>query len=329
MGFDISRRAILGGGALFAVTAGCAKAVGVPSAAGDEIVRLWPDAPPGDQGRPIHRKIEERSQDVAHPDRWVTGIDRPVLIVRRPANPNGAGVLVVPGGSYSFLAYDNEGTEQARWLNERGVTAFILQYRLPGEGWSDRADVPLQDAQRAMRVIRAGAAGFAVRPDRIAVLGFSAGGHLAGSLATRHADPVYAAIDSTDRLSARPDVAGLIYPVISMEAPFTHGGSRDNLLGADAPAAQRRAFSVEHRVTAATPPMFIVHASDDGLVPVANSLALYNALLDAKRPAELHVFDEGGHGFGARLPRAIPTAIWPSLFAAFAARKGIFPSVAA
>jgi acetyl esterase/lipase len=303
-GSDISRRAILGGGALLAVTAGSANAIAMLPATADEIVPLWPSAPPGDQGTAIHRKIEERSQDPAHPDRWVTGIDRPALVVRRPANPSGSGVLIVPGGSYSFLAYDNEGTEQARWLNERGITAFILLYRLPGEGWGGRADVPLQDAQRAMRVIRA-------------------------SLATRHADPVYAAIDATDRLSARPDVAGLIYPVVSMDASFSHGGSRDNLLGADAPEAQRRAFSVERRVTAATPPTFIVHASDDGLVPVANSLALYGALLDAKRPAELHVFDEGGHGFGARLPKSIPTAIWPSLFSTFAARKGVFPPGAA
>lgn len=328
-GSDISRRAILGGGALLAVTAGCANAIAMPPATADEIVPLWPSAAPGDLGSAIHRKIEERSQDPAHPDRWVTGIDRPALVVRRPANPNGSGVLIVPGGSYSFLAYDNEGTEQARWLNERGITAFILLYRLPGEGWGGRADVPLQDAQRAMRVIRAGAAGFAVRPDRIAVLGFSAGGHLAGSLSTRHADPVYAAIDAADRLSARPDVAGLIYPVVSMDASFSHGGSRDNLLGTGAPEVQRRAFSLERRVTAATPPTFIVHASDDGLVPVANSLALYGALLDAKRPAELHVFDEGGHGFGARLPKTIPTAIWPSLFSTFAARKGVFPPGAA
>jgi len=320
---DISRRAILGGGALLAIGAGCAQAVAAPAAA-DEIVPLWPGRPPGDPGHAIERKIEERSHDPAHPDRWLTGIGRPELIVRRPANPNGSAVLVIPGGSYRFLAYDNEGAEQARWLNARGVTAFILLYRLPVEGWAARADVPLQDAQRAMRVIRAGAAGFGVKPDRVAVLGFSAGGHLAGSLATRHGEQVYAPVDAADRLSARPELAGLIYPVISLDSEFTHVESRDDLLGAGAPVARRAVYSVNKRVTAATPPMFLVHAADDGLVPVANTLALYQAMLDAKRPAELHVFDEGGHGFGIRLPRTVPTSAWPALFATFAARKGVF-----
>lgn len=321
---DISRRAVLGGAAFLAVTAGRAEAVGALPTVGEEIVPLWPAAPPGDLGRVIERKVEQRSQDASHPDRWLTGIGRPELIVHRPANPNGAAVLLIPGGSYRFLAYDNEGTEQARWLNERGITAFILLYRLPTEGWARRADVPLQDAQRAMRVIRAGAAGFAVKPDQIAVLGFSAGGHLAGSLATRHAEPVYAPVDAADQLSARPDVAGLIYPVISLDSGFTHVESRTDLLGADALPATWSAYSIDKRVTAATPPMFLVHAADDGLVPVANTLALYQAMLDAKRPAELHVFDEGGHGFGARLPRTVPTSAWPSLFATFAARKGVF-----
>lgn len=321
---DISRRAILGGGALLAIGAGCAQAVAAPPAAVDEIVPLWPGKPPGDQGRVIERKVEERSHDPAHHDRWLTGIARPELVVFRPANPNGSAVLLIPGGSYRFLSYDNEGVEQARWLNERGVTAFILLYRLPVEGWAGRADVPLQDAQRAMRVIRAGAAGFAVKPDRVAVLGFSAGGHLAGSLATRHAERVYAPVDATDQLAARPDVAGLVYPVISLDSAFTHVESRNDLLGANAPVAQRTVYSVDKRVTAETPPIFLVHASDDGLVPVANALALYQAMLDAKRPAELHVFDEGGHGFGARLPRAIPASAWPGLFATFAARKGVF-----
>jgi len=159
---------------------------------------------------------------------------------------------------------------------------------------------------------------------RRAVLGFSAGGHLAGSLATRHAEPVYAPVDAADQLSARPDVAGLIYPVINLDSAFTHVESRTDLLGADAPTAKWSPYSVDKRVTAATPPMFLVRAADEGLVPVANTLALYQAMLDAKRPAELHVFDEGGHGFGARLPRTVPTSAWPSLFAAFAARKGVF-----
>lgn len=292
---------------------------------GDEIIPLWPNAIPGDRHAAITRKVADQSHDPKHLDRWITGIAKPALVVRRAAQPNGAAVLVMPGGGYGFLSYDNEGEEQAAWLNARGITAFILLYRLPSEGWSNQALVPLQDAQRALRLIRADAARFQLDPAKIAILGFSAGGHLAGSLATRFAEPTYAPIDRIDAVSARPDLVGLLYPVVSLEAPFTHGGSRDNLLGRDAPAALRHAGSVETRVTADTPPTFLVHAADDGLVPVANSIALFTALNVQHRPSELHVFDSGGHGFGARLPSIMPGSAWPGLFHAFGASKGIFP----
>jgi acetyl esterase/lipase len=321
-GGDLSRRGLIGGAALLTL----AGAAGAQTAAGDEVVPLWPGRIPGAPARTMPRKVEERSKTAGFTDRWVTGVDVPALVVKRPARPNGAAVLLVPGGGYGFLAYDNEGVEQARWLNALGVTCFILLYRLPGEGWGERRLVPLQDAQRAMRVIRSRAAGFGVDAKRIAVIGFSAGGHLAGSLATRHGERVYAPVDAADTLSARPDLAGLIYPVISMDAAITHTGSRDNLLGATPSAAEVAAASVEKRVTAQTPPVFLVHASDDGTVPIANSLSVYSALLAAKRPAEMHLFDEGGHGFGARLPKATPAAAWPTLFAAYAARRGVFPA---
>lgn len=317
---DLTRRGLIGGATLLAL----AGSAGAQTAAGDEVVPLWPGAIPGAGSRPIARKVNERSKTPGGHDRWVTGIDSPALVVKRPAQPNGAAVLLVPGGGYGFLSYDNEGIEQARWLNALGVTCFILLYRLPGEGWGERRLVPLQDAQRAVRVIRARATAFGVDPARVAVLGFSAGGHLAGSLATRFAERVYAPVDAADRLSARPDLAGLIYPVVSMDAAITHKGSRDNLLGPTPSAADVDAASVDKRVTAETPPIFLVHASDDGTVPVANSLSLYAALLAAKRPAEMHLFDEGGHGFGVRLPKAVPTAAWPTLFAAYARRKGVF-----
>lgn len=319
---DLTRRGIIGAAAAVALV-GPAVA---QTRSGDEIVQLWPDRIPGDQGARIQRKVNERSKNPSAPDRWVTGIEAPALVVRRPETPNGAAVLLVPGGGYGFLAYDNEGTEQARWLNAIGVTCFILLYRLPGEGWGNRHLVPLQDAQRAMRVIRANAKRFGVDAQRVAVLGFSAGGHLAGSLATRHAEATYAPVDAADRLSARPDLAGLIYPVIGMDAAITHSGSRDNLLGPTPTAEAVAAASVQRRVTAETPPVFLIHASDDGTVPVANSLAMYEALLAAKRPAELHIFDEGGHGFGARLPKAVPVSAWPTLFTTYATRKGVFPA---
>nr|WP_245654144.1 alpha/beta hydrolase [Novosphingobium rosa] len=298
-------------------------AASAQTGAHDEVVELWPGLPPGSTGAAITRKIADQSKDPAHPDRWVTGIARPVLVVYRPERPNGTAALIMPGGGYGFLSYDNEGVSQAAWLNARGVTAFILMYRLPSEGWNDRADVPLQDAQRAMRVIRSGASRFGIRADQVAILGFSAGGHLAGSLATRHAARVYAPVDAADQLSARPDVAALIYPVVTLDQPFAHIDSRNKLLGPDAGLADQRARSVERNVDATTPPTFLVHAADDGLVPPANSIALFDALRAAKRPVALHIFEDGGHGFGTRLPKTQSASAWPDLFSTFATRQGI------
>ncbi len=320
---DMDRRAALAAAAGLAALPGLARA---QTSAADELIDLWPGTPPGGTGAWIVRKIADQSKDPATPDRWVTGIARPVLVVRRPARPNGAAMLVVPGGGYGFLSYDNEGTSQAAWLNARGITAFILLYRLPGEGWARRQDVPLQDAQRAMRIIRTNAVQLGVAQDRIGALGFSAGGHLAGSLATRHAEVVYDPVDAADRQDARPDIAGLVYPVVSLDAPFTHRGSRDMLLGPDASTDMRRARSIELRVDAATPPVFLVHATDDGLVPPANSIALFQAMEAARRPVALHIFEDGGHGFGVRLPRTMQASAWPDLFATFAARHGLIPA---
>lgn len=318
---NLSRRLMLGLGSALGIAPALVRGASVDS---NEVVPLWPGKAPGDIGTRIVRRVVERSTDPSYSDRWIYGVSQPTLTAFRPTRPTGAAVLVLPGGSYEFLAYDNEGTGQARWLNAIGVTAFVLSYRLPNEGWGGRADVPLQDAQRAIRVIRRDAARFGVDPARVAVLGFSAGGHLAGSLATRHAEPVYAPIDAADRLPARPDIAGLVYPVVTLAGPATHGGSRDFLLGKDAAQEAKLHRSVERRVDANTAPMFLVHASDDGLVPIANSIALYQALVDQRRPAEFHAFDEGGHGFGAHLPPAMPGSQWPQLFTRFAARKGVF-----
>ena len=319
-----SRREVLAAAAALPFAGAAAHAA--PITWGDDVIQLWPGKAPGAPARLPVGKVEQRSKDPGFNDRWLTGIDRATLMVRRAAQPNAAAVLLVPGGGYGFLAIDNEGEEQARWLNARGVTCFILSYRLPGEGWANRATVPLQDAQRAMRVIRGRAASYGVDPKRVAALGFSAGGHLAGSLATRFDERVYAPVDAADQQSARPDLAGLIYPVVSLSAPFTHGGSRDALFGPGADAALLRAASVETRVTEATPPIFLAHASDDGLVPIGNSIALYQAMLEKGRETEFHGFDKGGHGFGARLPKTVPASAWPDLFAAYAQRIGVLPA---
>ena len=323
----LTRRSLLAVGSAMALAPVAARAVELMGA--QEHVPLWPGKIPGDIGTKITRRIDPRSGTDANPDRWIYGVARPELIVFRPANPNGAAVLCMPGGSYEFLAFDNEGAEQARWLNARGVTVFVLMYRLPAEGWARREDVPLQDAQRAMRVIRRDATKYGIDPRRVMALGFSAGGHLCGSLTTRHAEQTYAPVDAADHISARPDLSAMIYPVVTLDSPWAHTGSRDNLLGKDAPEALKRSHSVEQRVDADTPPLFVVHAEDDGTVPVQNSLDLYKAMLDHKRPIEMHLFDQGGHGFGVRLPADMPGSEWPRLLARFAARKGIIPQRAA
>jgi acetyl esterase/lipase len=177
-----------------------------------------------------------------------------------------------------------------------------------------------------MRLIRASAGRYQLDTKRIMVIGFSAGGNLAGLLATRHRDALYAPVDAADALPARPDLAGLIYPVASLSAPYTHVGSRDALLGAGSSLAEQQHYSTELHVDEATPPCFLVHAGDDGLVPVANSIGLYTALQAKARPAELHIFNEGGHGFGVRLPETKTASAWPRLFRAFAASEGLLPT---
>ncbi|MDE1916716.1 MAG: alpha/beta hydrolase [Sphingomonadales bacterium] len=287
-------------------------------------IPLWPGEAPGAPAKLPKPAYEQRSSDAGFDDRWLTGIAHPTIEVRRPAFQDGSAVLIIPGGGYGFLSIDNEGEEQARWLTERGVTCFILYYRLPGEGWANRQVVPLQDAQRAMRLIRSRAGEFGIDPARVAVLGFSAGGHLAGSIATRFGEATYTPVDAADHLSARPDLVGMIYPVVTLAQPFVHAGSRDALLGAGASEAERRAGSVENLVSESTPPVFLTASSDDGLVPIANSMAMYGALLAKARPCEFHGFDKGGHGFGVRLPKTTPASAWADLFYAYGRRHELY-----
>lgn len=287
-----------------------------------EIVKLWPGKPPGALAALPRERVLDRVKTSGFQDRIVTGVGEPLMTVFRPARPNGAACLVIPGGAYIRVVIDKEGFEIAHRLAEAGVTSFVLRYRLPAEGWADRADVPLQDAQRAIRLIRAGAGRYGVDPARVAALGCSAGGHVAASLATGHGRTVYPPVDEADRLPARPDLSALLYPVIDMALPHAHVGSRTALLGASPTPAAEAAYSPHRQVTAGTPPTFLVHAADDTSVPVENSLDYLTALRAAKVPAEAHIFEEGGHGFGIYLARGKPAHAWPDLFLAWAARRG-------
>lgn len=279
-----------------------------------ETIPLWPGEAPGLINQALAERTEERGT-AAVPDRSLSGIRTPRLEVFRAVKPNGTAMLVIPGGGYARVVVDKEGRELARWLAERGITAFVLYYRLPAEGWRNQADVSLADAQRAMRLIRASAKRFGLEAARTGVVGFSAGGHLCADLAVRHDRRVYEPVDAADRLDARPMIAAPIYPVVSMDPAIAHAGSRTNLLGADPSAAQMAEHSPDRQVTGATPPLFVLHAHDDRTVPVANALALHAAARAAGVPVELHLFERGGHGFGwGRRTAGLPVHLWPELW---------------
>lgn len=278
----------------------------------DDSVALWPDGhlavPAG-----LVERIVQRSEDPQASDRMVEHVTRPRLDIFRPARPNGAAVILAPGGGYRYVVIDKEGYELARWLAARGVTAYVLFYRLPGDGWANGADVPLADAQRAVRLVRSRAKQDGIDPARVAFGGFSAGGHVATSLLTRFDAPVYEAVDAADALPARPDALTGIYPVVSMDPAIAHPGSREKLLGANPDAAREALYSPERNVRPDQPPLWLLHAEDDKGVPAANSLRLREAARAIGASCESHVFERGGHGFGLMKTAGLPVAIWPEL----------------
>ena len=253
-------------------------------------ILLWPDGAPGAKGD--------------KPD------DKPMLTIFLPdkSKANGAAVVICPGGGYGHLAVDHEGKQIAEWLNSLGMAGFVLEYRHRGHGYGHPA--PLQDAQRAIRTVRARAAEWNVNPEKIGIMGFSAGGHLASTAGTHFDKGDPQAADTIDRASCRPDFMILCYPVIAFGEPYTHRGSQNNLIGADAPAEMVKSLSNEKQVTPDTPPTFLFHTDEDKTVSPENSIQFYLALRRAKVPAELHIYQKGGHGTG--LARQVPgTCNWP------------------
>ena len=288
-----------------------------------ETIDLWPAGAPGMPASPPRETVTERSTDELVTDRAVLGITRPRMAVFRPDRPNGATVLLTPGGGYKHVVVDKEGYEMARWLTARGFTAFVLFYRLPGEGWANRSDVALADAQRAMRLVRHRAGDFAIDPERVAAMGFSAGGHVCADLAARFAARVYAPVDAADALSAKPICAAPVYPVVSMDPAIAHAGSRDLLLGPAPTPALEAAHSPDRNVPADAPPHFLLHAEDDDVVPSENTLRLRAALKARGIPVETHLFAQGGHGFGLRKAIGKPVEAWPDLWRAWARTVGL------
>lgn len=260
-----------------------------------EIIPVWPDSIPGSIVNYDYQEMALYKEGIAFNIRKVT---TPTLSVFLPVNDkfNKSAVVICPGGGYSHLAIDKEGTKVAIWLNSLGITAFVLKYRLPNDSiMKDKSIGPLQDAQEALRIVRRNAEKWKLDSNKIGIMGFSAGGHLAATLSTHYNDKLYETIDS---ISARPNFSMLIYPVISMKNEITHIGSQSNLLGESPSASSLIFFSNELWVNPKTPPTFLVHATDDSSVSVVNSIHYFQALKSSKVPVEMHLYEKGGHGFG-------------------------------
>ncbi|EKO3397975.1 alpha/beta hydrolase [Vibrio fluvialis] len=275
---------------------------------GHTVIPLWPSTQPVPDLAP---RFSDRSSDEVVRDREISQITRPEMVVVEPEHPNGIGLLVLPGGSYQRVAFDKEGMDTAIAMSEKGYTVFVMTYRMPGDGHAEGVHAPLADAQRAIRLIRAHAQRWALR--HIGIIGFSAGGHAAGTLVVHHHQAVYPLQDSADLLSPRPDFAALMYPVISMDEEIGHDGSRYELMGDDPDTTTRQHYSLHTQVSPDTPPCFLMHASDDNAVKADNSLVFWQALKAHHVPTELHIFARGGHGFGLRGVQHLPAKHWLQL----------------
>lgn len=299
----IDRRSLLAASA-----AGLATSAVGQSAAALEVVPLWPGRPPGGERVTVTQRSVRRSPTSPPTDVATYGVTRPTLTIIRPLRPNGTSILMIPGGGYERVALASDGGAIARHFAGLGFTVGALLYRLPYDGWAAGPDAPLQDAQRALRVLRR------IAPGRSGVIGFSAGGHLAGSLAKRFGERSYQRLPDEQDAPARPDFAGLFFPVVTMRDPHAHGASRKNLLGANPSNERVDRWSLEGDLPKDMPPTFVSAAADDRVVPVENSLMLFSALRAAKIPSALHIFDVGGHGFGSLTDAGGPGRFWPQLF---------------
>ncbi|MGA9658566.1 MAG: alpha/beta hydrolase [Asticcacaulis sp.] len=287
------------------------------------MIDLWPQIPAGQ----LHPDMKEITEEVTGNEpvrvRRTQGTSRPRMALFRPDKPNGGAMLIIPGGGFTWNYFEHEGYQVADYFRAQGLTCFVLFYRLANDGWDKAADVGTIDAQRAMRVIRKHAAQYGLDPARVGVMGFSAGGFVTASLATRHAQVLYAPVDDADAVPARPSLAASIYPVISLDPAIAYAGTAPSLLGGPPTPEQIARYAPDHNVDAQTPPMFLTQAEDDGTVPVANSLVMRAAMKAAGRVVETHLFATGGHGFGMKPAPDQPHHIWPQLLTNFARQNGL------
>ncbi len=273
----------------------------------NQILPLWEGDPPN------YRETGEVTIfDTADIVR-VRNVQKPDIAIFLPSKKNATGeaVVICPGGGYEILAYDWEGSDIARWLNSRGIAAFVLKYRLPGS----KSNIvphksPLMDAQRALRMVRANAEKWNIDPAKIGVMGFSAGGHLASTLSTHYDGGDSSNPDPVEQVSCRPDFSVLVYPVISFTEDFQHSGSRINLIGNDTDEELIEYYSNELQVTEDTPPAILIHSDDDSGVPVENSIVYYMALRNNKINSEMHIYPYGGHGYSLAIGQG-HLSTWP------------------
>lgn len=308
----LSRRLVLG--ASGAVATGSLLPAGSPLYAHAlEEISLWPGSPPGRGGTTGPEKIGGEGSGYGA----VSNVSKPRMRVYRPNAGNGRAVLVIGGGGYFRIQLWKESSPAARWLQIRGYTVFELIHRLPNDGWE--AAAPFADAQRAMKIIRTRASEFGLRPDRIGIMGFSAGGHLAGFTALQPRRKFYDGADAFEAASARPDFAALLFPVVSLRKPFDTTRTRKEIVGDKADPAAEAAWSLDTYAAKDAPPMILFSSADDPTTPPGHNIALFEALRAAGATPELHIFAEGGHGWGLGTP-AQTLSQWPDLFDAWMAR---------
>ncbi|WP_107760784.1 alpha/beta hydrolase [Dickeya sp. Secpp 1600] len=301
----MNRRRFLTAVTLSAVALKIGGAVGVPLPTSRPRLPLWNDSPPGGGGPSGAPRLSVRGA--------LSQIAAPYLEVFQPEKPNGQAILVAAGGGYQRIEMGKEAWPAAAWLAAQGYTAYVLTYRLPGEGWHDGNRVALQDAQRALRLIRH-------RERHVGVLGFSAGGHLVGMAALRH-DAAYAPQDALDTLPLQVDHAALIYPVITLEKPYQHTATHRELVGRNATPAAEAEWSVQSYVSRRSPPFFLVQADDDPVSDPHNTLIMAQACRRAQVPVEMRRYPVGGHGFGLGEP-GTPAAAWPAAYLSWLRRQG-------
>lgn len=269
----------------------------------DKVLKVWPNGAPNDNGmtEPEEKYDGVRVRNVSEAEMYV--------YLPEKAKNTGAAVLICPGGGYRIEAMDHEGYDIAEFLKEKGVAGIVLKYRLP----YGHHEIPSCDARRAMRIIRQNAKQWGVNPAKVGIAGSSAGGHLASTVGTVFDSGNSESTCPIEQISCRPDFMLLLYPVISFDEDFGHMGSRDNLMGKSHDKELVRKYSNELNVSAETPPTFFILADDDKAVPPQNSIEFYSALKKYDIPAEMHIFQQGGHGFGIT-KKNLPSDQWPEMF---------------